>query len=286
MTTQKETPNKPVAASSPEVISDQQRTPSGVLGGPEAHLKNLLLERPEQAEEHQAGVSLLGFNIANKGTMTDGNSHFVEGMGDQVIALQNDIYTELHQQAARKVVVQVVKARSETLSFERRPYIIIKTHSGTTAICVVRRGDDAYLAWRTFVIGIWHFKLMLVMLGLALLPNLCAMVFSFGLSIAQGAVGSVADFSPIAVFAPVVIAILVLFWLQIAFAAFAGYVIREGDYLYYLTKDPSLFELEDITASSLAADRAINNALKKAGVADALLRRKASFKVGRKKVSV
>ena len=239
-------------------------------------------------EEHRAptstGVTYYptekgeGFNIGNKGIWIDSWSDLLEGMAGKAEEVNKEILKQLQDKKLPNVRVREVSARTSIFSSARRPYILLETHPGaTTGIYISARGEDLYVSWKTFVVGVFNRRLLMILLGFSAIPNICTFTIAFAFS-AVDSITSLGGFGSLsAAIFPAVAGTIAVFIFLVGLIALAGFFIR-GDFLSFLLIEPTLFAVEDITVLSHAADKAVRNSLKKVGIADALIRRKTDFK--------
>jgi len=226
-----------------------------------------------------------GFNLGNKGIWIDGWSELLEGMAGKVDEVSFDVYQQLASKRLPNVTVKMVSGKSGILSLGRRQYIVMTTSPGaTTAVYITRRGQDLYASWKTFVRGVLNVPLLMMLFFFSIIPNLCVSTLVLGVSRTSDAAFDSFGTDAIAftdVIVPAVFGTFTVFFSLLGLLVAAGFWFQ-GSSFYYVLIEPTVFGVEDITIMSHAADKAIRNALKKAGVSDALIRRKTDFKGNRR----
>jgi hypothetical protein len=201
--------------------------------------------------------------IDNLGQRLDGWADLVDGAGDKAAAVENAFVQELGSRQFPHLALTRADLTPGGLAGKQRGYLLAQAPAGATlAVYIGQYGKDLYLTWDLFLRTVIQWRNILIMLAiaavLALIPELDRFsLFRWILGFFGACI-------------PVGLAALLL-----------GKALRNSALAFFI-QEIDMFVADDITAAMFAAHHALLLAVDEAGLNADLLRKKESFRAGRR----
>lgn len=208
--------------------------------------------------------------IDKLGARLDGWADLVEGAAEKTEAVQEAFQSELAGRGMPQVSLSWEEMTPGGLAVSRRrPYHLTSSHVGATVAAYIGQfGQDLYVTWDLYVRPVIKWRNIAIMAGVAAVLALFAAIdsrfgetrFNFG--------GWVFATLGWAIF----IAVGAVILSRVLYGSNWAFFIEEID----------TFAADDVTAMTFAVHKSLLNAIDAAGLASSLLRRKETFKGGRR----
>jgi len=219
-------------------------------------------------------------NFGNLGFYIDGWADLAENIGDKAEEVRDLILTSLRNRNMPEVKVEAAKVNTG-LTSETRNYTITTTFPGvTTLIRSGQYGKDLLVTWSTYIKPVPNWSVLAVLTVIAAF---------FGLRGGGGAMDAAGSISSgvlegllttgqmllAGIFTFILITLGILAAEIAVLGAFGFFILRDPFWVFVV--QPSIFDTDDVVSMSLAAHKAILEALDKVGVDIALVRAKQEY---------
>ena len=214
-----------------------------------------------------------GFNVKKLSSwylQVDGWAEIIEGRADEAQNIRSSMIKHLEARMPDTLNASAVTAYPGIYSRPRRPYLVITGYAGTiTTVYIDKHGSDVYASWRTFISPVINWLLHLVFVILSVM---------IATSIVENNVRTIWQTPNYESFP---------WWFVLVYlglclvTAFLGNVFEKNPGAYFFVQR-TVFDLDDITAISLATHKSLLGSLDENGIDINKLRLKRSFSSGRK----
>jgi hypothetical protein len=208
--------------------------------------------------------------IDRLGALVDSWADLLDDMGDKTAALTTAFQQRMSVRQIPNMQYSASTLTPSGLTGQRRLYQLVRTRTGATmAARIDQFGRDLFMSWDLWVRPLPNWPVILVVLGIAAF-------FAFGTA------RSPALFGPPQFSLVLWIVGTIIHSLWIGFlVGLAGKVVR-GNWLGFFIKSLTPFDIDDITAMSLAVHHSLLEAADSVGISATLLRPKETFRGGRR----
>lgn len=201
--------------------------------------------------------------IDNLGQRLDGWADLLDGAGDKAAAVENAFVQELSARQLPQLGLTRADLTPGGLAGKQRGYLLAQAPAGATlAVYIAQYGKDLYLTWDLFLRTVIQWRNILIMLAIAAVLALIPELDDFSLF------GWIVGFLGACI--PVGLVALIL-----------GKVLRNSALAFFI-QEIDMFVADDITAAMFAAHHSLLLAVDEVGLDASLLRKKESFRAGRR----
>ena len=236
--------------------------------------------------------------INKLGLRIDGWADLVEGAGGKASEGLQAIAKTMEQRGMPTVAIKPDNATPNTLSGQRRPYVLVEMPNGASVtVYLGKYGSDLYASWDLYIRPKLEIRTIIIILAIALLAilpgTICGLVSSLSLLGQAGnllnplsAYGGGSTNLGGAYFAGILGNLCLGSFGFLSMAIFIAFLVAvvgyfaKGNALAFFIKELTAFDASDIGAMSLAVHKSVVLALDSIGINVKTLRLKEVFKAG------
>lgn len=230
-----------------------------------------------------------GRNTLAMGDHFDGWADLLDETGEKADELTQVFQQRMLQRETPNVSLQTSALSDTRLMGGQRPYHFIDNRSGATmAVYIGKFGRDLYMAWDLWLRPLPNLLVILGVIGLALLLAFNGVQGTFGGFQPNNSNNPFGNPNPLAMFASpglilgffIANTIFNMIWIGFL-VGLAGKFLR-GSWTAFYVRQLTLFEINDITAMTMAVHSSLLQAADAVGISTQLLRPKQQFRGGRR----
>lgn len=212
----------------------------------------------------QSRGSLLATRVDRLGQRLDGWADLIDGAADQVEMVRSTFTTDLDHRQLPRLEFTETKLTPGGVAGKRRTYSLAQSYTGATlAVYIGEFGRDLYVSWDLFLRPHIKWRNILIMLGVAAVLAIFPAIDAYS-KFTRWFTGTIGGFLGICV----LVAIL-------------GKILR-GSAKAFFMEEIDHFAADDITATMFAVHHGLMKAIDEVGLDASLLRKKETFKAGRR----